>query len=313
MKNQTIIISPLDWGLGHATRMMEVINYLKKDNKLFVVCAQNAYNYYKEELKEEKNISLIFYKEKEIKYPTKKSIFGFFRLIFRMAINTIKEYYFCQKIVKKLLPDIIISDNRYGFFSKKCKSYFFTHQVFPISPLKIFPRKFTHKCFSFFMEKFDKCLIIDDPKINLAGTLSKLYPLKEEKYQYIGLLSRFKNNDYFPPIIYDYLIIISGIEPQRSQFENYILAKYKDTNQKIALVRGTFLQEKLNISNPNIKVWDFACNKQLKELILQSKTIICKSGYSTIMDCYILGKEMILYPTKYQTEQEYLANLHNKK
>ena len=43
-------------------------------------------------------------------------------------------------------------------------------------------------------------------------------------------------------------------------------------------------------------------------VILSAKYIICRSGYSTLMDLMALGRKALLVPTPGQTEQEYLAN-----
>ena len=48
-------------------------------------------------------------------------------------------------------------------------------------------------------------------------------------------------------------------------------------------------------------------SEELNMFLLESEIIICRSGYSTIMDLYKLKKKPILIPTPGQTEQEYLA------
>jgi UDP-N-acetylglucosamine:LPS N-acetylglucosamine transferase len=49
------------------------------------------------------------------------------------------------------------------------------------------------------------------------------------------------------------------------------------------------------------------------KIIDNSETIICRSGYSSIMDLSTLQKQVILIPTPGQTEQEYLSKYHQKK
>ncbi|NCA79262.1 MAG: glycosyl transferase, partial [Sphingobacteriia bacterium] len=52
---------------------------------------------------------------------------------------------------------------------------------------------------------------------------------------------------------------------------------------------------------------------ELQQLIVNAPTVICRSGYSTLMDLMTLGKKAVLIPTPGQTEQEYLAeNLKEK-
>ena len=81
------------------------------------------------------------------------------------------------------------------------------------------------------------------------------------------------------------------------------------------MVRGTQLEVKrqLAVGSEVLDVFDFPSKEVLKKLILSSQTIICRSGYSTLMDMHVLGKnELILIPTPGQTEQEYLADYWHK-
>ena len=110
----------------------------------------------------------------------------------------------------------------------------------------------------------------------------------------------------------DYLILLSGVEPQRTILENSLIDKFKFSNKKITLVRGSDTEVK--IENKNISVINFAYGAELKKLILSAETIICRSGYSTLMDLNFLKKEkLILVPTPGQTEQKYLAQYWKEK
>ncbi|MEI8136181.1 MAG: glycosyltransferase, partial [Bacteroidota bacterium] len=114
------------------------------------------------------------------------------------------------------------------------------------------------------------------------------------------------------PEKYDYLFLLSGTEPQRSILEKSLLDKFELSTKKIILVRGS--DSKIEINNKNISVINLAFGIQLKNIILSSETIICRSGYSTLMDLHVLNKnKLILIPTPGQTEQEYLASYWEKK
>jgi UDP-N-acetylglucosamine:LPS N-acetylglucosamine transferase len=52
----------------------------------------------------------------------------------------------------------------------------------------------------------------------------------------------------------------------------------------------------------------YASGQDLLDIILQSEYVVCRSGYSTLMELLPLYKKMILVPTPGQTEQEYLAS-----
>ena len=125
--------------------------------------------------------------------------------------------------------------------------------------------------------------------------------------KYIGVLSRLQKHTSLEKK-FDYLFLISGPEPQQTLFANALIKKAQDfPNLKFALISP-------NNSKPetrNIETFQLPNSKQLSEIIQQSKKIICRSGFSTIMDLYQLEvdfKNVIFVPTSGQTEQEYLAN-----
>ena len=108
-------------------------------------------------------------------------------------------------------------------------------------------------------------------------------------------------------IEYDYLILLSGEEPQRTLFEKLLIKSFTKSNKNIVLVRGSDSKFEI-INSSKITYFDFAFGNELQNLILKSETIICRSGYSTLMDLYLLKKnKIILIPTPGQTEQIYLA------
>ena len=63
--------------------------------------------------------------------------------------------------------------------------------------------------------------------------------------------------------------------------------------------------EEVNILN--VKLQSHLDTPTLQSLIASTPTVMCRSGYSTLMDLVSLDKKAILIPTSGQTEQEYLA------
>ena len=79
------------------------------------------------------------------------------------------------------------------------------------------------------------------------------------------------------------------------------------------VVRGT-TKELKSFINKNVIVFDMPTAKELSQLILNATTIICRSGYSTLMDLqHLQKKNYIFVPTPGQDEQEYLAKYWNEK
>jgi UDP-N-acetylglucosamine:LPS N-acetylglucosamine transferase len=75
------------------------------------------------------------------------------------------------------------------------------------------------------------------------------------------------------------------------------------------IVRGrTEVYEERDLA-ANIRVCSHLGTEKMKQVMMQSRMIICRSGYSSLMDLVTLGKRAILVPTPGQTEQEYLARI----
>jgi UDP-N-acetylglucosamine transferase subunit ALG13 len=150
------------------------------------------------------------------------------------------------------------------------------------------------------------------PERRLAGDLVEAVQINIP-VTYIGpqsYLSTIKPNEQTFSAV-DYLILLSGEEPQRSILEELLLKKFRNSEKKIVLVRGTNLKKR---PVTTVEVIDFAYGETLLKLIVNAKTVICRSGYSTLMDLHLLNKrDLILIPTPGQTEQEYLASYWQQK
>jgi len=222
-----------------------------------------------------------------------------------------KEHRFIDKIISNNNIDIIISDNRYGLWSKKAKSIIITHQLYIKSPIA---STIIHHKIEKLIANFDECWIPDHEKTpNLSGDLSHVKPFKQ-KHRFIGALSRFSRQlvktekEIYK---YDFIAIISGPEPQRTSFENIILKQLNETDLKAIIVRGLpSNNSELETKNLNIASFNHLATHELLSKIQESKVVICRAGYSSIMDLATIDKKAILIPTPGQTEQEYLAEYH---
>lgn len=308
---KNILLSPLNWGLGHASRMVPVIKRLRTCNNVVVVCAKEAEQFLKSEIPD---INIIIINELSFKYPESRiSLFSLLRLAFIMLFNSLNEHYKVKKLIKQFDIQIVVSDNRYGLLYKNIPCYIFTHQIFPFPPHPF--EKFQNlfgKILIKYLSKFTKCIIPDfTGDFKLSGLLTQKLPLDSRKFVYSGILSRFEDAENVDlKKRYDYLVLISGIEKQRTVFENEILKKFSDTQKKVLFVRGVFaetLPEKFNDISPSVTVKNYLTGNELKTAFLESETVICRSGYSTLCDLIALNKKAEVYPTPGQTEQEYLA------
>ncbi len=301
IKNSRILISPLNWGWGHVSRCIPIINQLREnDNIVFI--ASDQY----QELVFRQYFSDVFY-IKHDGYPFRFSKKGNFEWdIFLRTRSHYKRYTDeineVSKYVKEYQIDIIISDHRYGFYSNKIPSFFLTHQLnLPLKWHEIWIQKAHHKL----IRSFFQIWIPDTPNSDFAGKLS----VNNDKFNtnYIGPISRFSLYEKSTIKSIDNLIVVSGPNIYGSELLKYLQLSMSKMNS-IVIASNEVLKE---ISNPDNAVLQVSDNwPTCDELFLKSKNIISRSGYSTLMDIHELKTNSYLIPTKGQREQEYLYELH---
>lgn len=310
-----ILISPLDWGLGHASRIIPIIKILIFNNAEVIIAADGpGYDLLKIEFPELKLVRLSF---PTIKYSQSKYLVpGLLIHIPRIVYGIIKEHQQLQKIIQSENINIVISDNRYGLWNKNIFSVFITHQLMIKMPWYLrFMEYPIHKILLRFIRKYDLCWIPDfQDNMGLSGDLSHKY-VSPPNSAYIGPLTRFKKHEKKPSnIIRDLLVILSGPEPQRTILENILTEQIKNTKYRALIIRGLPSEGKKGSSSDNITYKSYLPSDELLNEISISEIIICRSGYSSVMDLYTISKKAILIPTPGQTEQEYIAmHLYKKK
>jgi uncharacterized protein (TIGR00661 family) len=314
---KNILICPLDWGLGHASRCIPLIRQLKaRGHHLIIAASGGGLALLQQEFPD---IETTHFPGFNIKYPESGNMAIHFLLRAPALLKKVySEHRALAGLIKRYHIDTVISDNRFGLWSRKAQSIFITHQIMIKCPAGLrFFEPLLHKINTFFILKYDACWIPDvSGAENLSGDLSHFFPLPKNA-RFIGWLSRFSDikipseNGYGKK--YDVLVILSGPEPQRSIFENMIINALRPAPLKSCVVRGTPGQ---NYDHPLPDTIDIAAHlpaEQLAKLIIHATTIICRPGYTTLMDLRALKKNAVLVPTPGQTEQEYLAEyLHNR-
>lgn len=313
-----VLVCPLDWGIGHATRCVPVIRkFLEKGFRVTLAADGRALDFLKSEFPDCKAVR---FPGTRINYTTRR-LFALKMLFLspRLLLGIFIEHRRLKKLIQSERPDIIFSDNRYGLWNKNVRSVFMTHQlnIIPPGKFRIFAG-LINSILHYFIGKFDECWVPDfENPPDLAGLLS--HPSKIQfPVHYVGILSRFIPEDHIDKLSNDYsldfMIILSGPEPQRTLFERIILQNIQGTELKGIIVRGRPEESEAWDPGKNIRVLSHLDTQKMREYILGSKLVICRSGYSSIMDLVTLGKKAVLVPTPGQTEQEYLARyLQDKK
>ncbi len=301
-----VLIAPLDWGLGHATRCIPIINYLYGLGVQVILAGEGETT---EILRKTQPESVILpLKGYRVRYSRKKKLFFLHMLLqFPKIIAAVyHERNWLKKAIAAYHIDAVISDNRFGLSNPRIPTVFITHQLAIKTGFKwldALAAKINYR----FIEKFNECWVPDmEGKANLAGVLSHPVQRPRIPVKYLGVLSRFKTMP--AQKMYELLILLSGPEPQRSIFENILLRQVNDIKGKIAVVRGLPLETGiLTNGNAQLTIFNHLPAGELNMLIMQSKHIVARCGYSTVMDLATLMQKAVLVPTPGQTEQEYLA------
>lgn len=296
-----ILFAPLDWGLGHATRCVPIIEEVQRQGgEPVLATAGRAYAYLKAEFPALELISLPPY---NIHYYGSNMYWNVGVQGPKLLRAAWREYHQLQKIIGRRKIDAVISDNRFGCFSSRVPSVFITHQLnilIPLPPLQWLANRLHHQ----FIRQYDECWIPGEPgNESLAGVLSRLP--EGLPCRHIGLLSRLRPAEERKG--YDILALLSGPEPQRSHLEKILIRQLELLPYRVLLVQGKTEQKKYLRLTPGIELVSYLNAEELQAAMNQAPLVICRSGYSTIMDLAAMGKKALLIPTPGQTEQEYLA------
>jgi UDP-N-acetylglucosamine transferase subunit ALG13 len=338
-----VLVAPLNWGLGHATRCIPVINeLLKQGAEVFIASDGNALQLLKLEFP---TLSFFELPSYNITYGEGNNLVFKMLSIFKNTKKAIAaEHEALEKLIALNNFDLIISDNRYGIWNAKIHSVFITHQINIQVPsylkwLQPILLNYNLKQIS----NFNECWIPDNEGAeNLSGALSHQCKLPDNSY-YIGLLSRFSVSssqlavgdgqasdkslqssvgneqlptaNFLPPLDFQrlptencqLLIILSGPEPQRTIFEKIIISQINTISQKTLIVQGITETDVTKQLSEQVWITSYLKSTDLIERIKAAEVIVSRSGYSTVMDLAATNSKALLVPTPGQTEQEYLA------
>jgi len=310
---RNILIAPLCWGLGHAARCIPLIHHLSRDNHIEVASDGLALQWLKKELP-----GLIFHEfpAYNIEYTDKPTFFRYLNLLNSSYTAINAEHQATKDILQSRQIDFIISDHRLGVRADEVESIILAHQL-TIPFDSSFARKCASALQSRYISKFDQCWIPDyqEETKRLSGRLTH-QELSIPK-TYIGPLSRFqKDVDQIKHTDLDILVVLSGVEPDRSQLERKLFdILNNDERYRVTIVRGTSNARPsyIDVDKSRIRILNLATTDELAHLLRQTSLVISRAGYSTIMDLHILGKKAIYIPSKYQPEQIYLGQLADTK
>lgn len=219
------------------------------------------------------------------------------------------EHSWLEKAVDKYGFNGVITDNRYGLYHSVVPNVIITHQVVPQTGWGKLADSILRSQHDKWLQRFKQCWIADaEHGPNLAGSLSRPYILPANA-RYIGLLSQHENVAVADKHL---LVMLSGPEPQRSILSDLLWQQLQSYKDKLVFVEGSD-NAPLRKSTSNITHYKRLTADSLTPLLANASMVICRSGYSTLMDLLALNKKAIIIPTPGQAEQEYLGHyLHSE-
>jgi uncharacterized protein (TIGR00661 family) len=298
-----ILFGVFDWGLGHATRDIPLITAMLERHEVHILSTGRALQLLKNHFAER-----CTYHDVPSLYPpytkTRLFVLKFTLSIPRMAYTLRQARRESKRIIASGF-DKVISDCRYDVYDRPENSYFINHQLRFKTPVGA--ERFFEKWLAMRMRRYNCVFVPDFENPNLSGRLSHaLRYLPKECIKYIGMLSHLKKADVAQDL--DYLISLSGPEPQRAVLENRVLAQIDQLEGKIIIAGGKPGGTDKNLGG-NVRHFAFLNAQQQQDAMNRAKCVVTRSGYTTMMDLVELEKtKVLLLPTPGQTEQEYLGD-----
>ena len=309
---KNILICPLEWGLGHAGRMIPVAaELLATGNNVFIGSGKEHTDLFKNELN---GLSYIHFPGFRIKYS--RWLPQYVKIILSapsFLYHILKEHRQLKSIIKEYSIDIVISDSRLGLWNNDITTAFVTHMVSVPYPRSL---RFLEKAGLPIMRKifsrFDLCYIPDLPgETNLSGKLSHGmdYP---SNTRFVGLLSRFGRVPAETTLIqgkYYCTVILSGPEPQKSMLREKAIRIVERSGKLSVILEARPGEKRESVTRGSVIFISHLPAAEMKTTILESEHIITRSGYTTLMELVTIGRSALIIPTPGQAEQEYLADL----
>jgi hypothetical protein len=302
--SEKILIAPLDWGLGHATRLVPIVQQqIDAGHEVHLGLSGDAGHWLGQRFPQLTRHELPSY---GIVYlPHLSFVSNMRRQAFAIHAIQDKEHKVLGQLQNNIGFDKIISDNRYGLFHPAAESIIITHQIFPKANAltQWFLRSYIHQR----LRRFDHVWIPDfeNEEQALAGELSH-GKLDSAKFSYIGPQSRFTALSS-APIKYKQALLLSCPEPLRSAWEKQLIQALALRKEPVAFItKGAQTKPEYQQLHGCIDLFYGQSDASICALLAQSEHVVCNAGYSTLMDMHALNIQPQVFATPGQTEQEYL-------
>ena len=324
-----VLVAPLNWGLGHATRCVPIIKGLLADGYKVVIAADGyPLRFLRREFP---HLEWVEFEGLKVEYSDSESQVGaMLRQLPSFLRGIWREHKELKRIVEAYNIDVVVSDNRFGLWCRDAYSVYMTHQLMVKMPRGLqWMERCVWRLHRWFVKHYDECWVPDvEGDDNLSGDLSHKYPLLKNT-KFIGVLSRFSAEKVEWETVrveaealdlkerYDVVAVLSGPEPHRSNLELEIASMHNSQftihnyDKTLLIVQG-LPEDDLRLAEhkDGVDYIPHLPTELLQWYMQEAREIVCRSGYSSIMDLYTIGRKAHLIPTPGQTEQIYLAEIH---
>ena len=323
----TILVAPLNWGLGHASRCVPLIQrFLDEGHEVILGGDGESLTLLRRQFPK---LRYTYLAPLQLRYSaSRRQVWAMLKALPKLIVWAYKDHAMLQALLREEKIDRVVSDNRFGLYADGVETVYITHQLHILLPspwrwLEPLAARLHARIYA----RYNKVWVPDyeEPEKSLAGDLSHIKGQRDKgqcTMVYIGPLSRFSltaQRSYSETVLqrsgltaqrsYTIVAVLSGLEPQRTLLEKELLARYRGGEQRVLLVQGLLNRPATRIKRGNITIVPSMTDSELVPALLGAQHIIARSGYSTIMDLETLGlmQKAELIPTPGQPEQEYLA------
>lgn len=314
----TILVAPLNWGLGHASRCVPLVHrFLSEGHEVILGGDGASLTLLRRHFP---TLRYVYLAPLQLRYSkSNRQVWAMLKALPTMVSWACKDHAMLRAVLREEHIGRVVSDNRFGLYSRDTECIYMTHQLHIMLPDGWkWLEPIAERLHEWVYGHFNQVWVPDyeDIEQSLAGELSHPAKMANGKWVYIGPLSRFSSLTIHNTSTssYDVIAVLSGLEPQRTLLETEIKQRYTGREVRVLIVQGLMNRPNTRFKRGNITIVPYMGDEQLANALCSAKHIIARSGYSTVMDLAALGVSKIeLIPTPGQPEQEYLAVLHSKK
>jgi UDP:flavonoid glycosyltransferase YjiC (YdhE family) len=312
-----VLFAVHDWGLGHATRSLVLIRALvaRGDHVIVLMAESPGLDLLRAELRD----AVEFHPYEDIPKPFSRYPAVFYA---RMSLSVPQirlrfalEQRLTERLVRARRLDLVVSDSRFGVWSRAVPSHCLFHSLRQIIPGR--PRwleRQVERAQRHLLRHYRTVLVPDAAgDESLAGDLAHDVDLDwgDGRVVYLGPLTELAPNGAACDI--DYFFSISGVEPHHSMLAKRVLDALPALPGRIVVALGRPSAPREVSQRGHATIHPYLDRRAQGEMLARARVVVGRSGYTTLMELSAFGKRAFFVPTPGQSEQEYLAKLHRER